>query len=69
MHHGNIAVRIIEEFLRLHAELAVPVTRDTRLASSQHDYQLTLNVEFLDSSYKTDLTSVTGWRSWNCSKV
>ena len=45
MRHGNIAVRIIEEFLSTSCGTRASVTRDTRVVSSQQDYQLKRNVE------------------------
>ena len=45
MRHGNIAVRIIEEFLSTSCGTRASVTRDTRVLSSQQDYQLERNVE------------------------
>ena len=57
MRHGNIAVRIIEEFLSASRGTRASVTRDTRVVSSQQDYQLKRNVELWASSYKTGITA------------
>ena len=57
MQHGNIAARIIEEFLSASRGTRAPVTRDTRVVSSQQDYQLKRNVELWTSSYKTGVTA------------
>ena len=57
MRHGNIAVRIIEEFLSASRGTRAPVTRDTRVVSSRQDYQPKRNVELWTSSYKTGVTA------------
>ena len=57
MQHGNIAARIIEEFLSTSCGTRAPVTRDTRVVSSQQDYQLKRNAELWTSSCKTGITA------------
>ena len=73
MRHGNSAIRGHGRILnssRGIAVLALSVTRDARVVSSQHHHQLTLDAEFFgSSSSKIGPYKLSGWRSWNWSKV